>query len=299
MNQIEALKAFCAVCNTGSFVAAGQSLNVSSTMISRYVRQLEDELGCLLLKRNTRQVHITHAGQHYFDQVSPVLTSLKKINDNMMQFSSVPKGKLTVSSSVEFGGQYLAPVIERFRKKYPDVDVEIILSNQPEDIWDAKIDLALRIAPNLPGASFIAQKICQSRLALWANPSYLKRAGKPLSIDDLEQHQLLFFQHSIRSNQWLIEKDGIQKQMTFSWAWRSNNGRILNEAAADGAGIIQAPSYSVADYVAKGKLIEVLPEYSLKELAISAVYPHSFEYSLNIKLFVNELKQYFKEYPVA
>ena len=299
MNKFEAIKAFCALCHQGSFVGAAQVLNTSSTMISRYVKHLEKELGCLLVKRNTRQVHITQAGRHYLASIEPLLASFEQVHHQMQQYNDVPQGKLTISSSIEFGGQYLAPVIAQYTKNYPEVDVDVRLSNQPVDIWHDDIDVALRVAPSLPEASFIAQPICHSRLALWASPSYLSAHGKPRKLADLKQYRLLFFSHSVRSNSWIVETDGKQQEITFNWAWQSNNGRLLNEAAALGDGIIQAPSYSVADYVKRGELVELMPELSLDKLAISAVYPHSYEYSISIKALVMELKNYFSLHPIA
>jgi len=298
MNQIQAIKAYCAVYQVLSFAQAAKSLNISTTMVSRYVKQLENELGCLLLKRNTRQVHITKAGHEYYQQVHPVLTRLNSIHQQMQAYSEQPKGKLVISSSIEFGGQYLAPFIQHFHQKYPEVELEINLSNQPVDIWEDTTDVALRVAPKLAGASYIAQPFCKSRLALWVSPTYLAKHGTPKNIEDLKQHQLLFFSHDIRANQWLFNGTENPIEVKLPWAWRSNNGRLLNEAAAQGQGIIQAPSYSVAQYVAKGELIELMPEYSIKELIISAVYPHSYNYSISIKTLIEELKVFFKQYPI-
>ena len=298
MNQIEAIKAFCALCQQGSFSAAAKALNTSTTMVSRYVKQLENELGCLLVKRNTRQVHVTQAGRHYLTEVAPIMNSFENLQKQMQQYNSQPQGRLTISSSIEFGGQYLSPVIASYSKKYPEVDMEVTLTNQPVDIWNDDVDVALRVAPALPEASFIAQPICYSKLATWASPEYLSRNGIPLSLDDLARHRLLFFSHSIRSNTWIFDQAGKRIEQSFNWTWRSNNGRLLNESAAIGDGIIQAPSYSVAEYVANGRLVEILPELSISRLAISAVYPHSYEYSSSIKALVTELKAYFELNPI-
>lgn len=298
MNQIEAIKAYCAVYQALSFAQAAKSLSISTTMVSRYVKQLENELGCLLLKRNTRQVHVTKVGHEYYQQVHPVLTRLNSINQNMQAYSEQPKGKLVISSSIEFGGQYLAPFIQHLHQKYPDVELEINLSNQPVDIWDDTTDVALRVAPKLPGASYIAQPFCKSRLALWASPSYLAAHGMPNNIEALKQHSLLFFSHDVRDNQWLFNGAEQPIEVKLPWTWRSNNGRLLNEAAAQGQGIIQAPSYSVAQYVAREELVEIMPDYSINELIISAVYPHSYNYSISIKILIEELKVYFKLHPI-
>lgn len=298
MNKLEALSAFCAVYKSGSFAKAAQRLNCSTTMVSRYVKKLEDELGCLLIKRNTRNIQITDAGQQYFDQVSVILEQLHQADNTINEYNQTPSGKLKISSSIEFGSQYLPPVIALYKAAYPKVELDISLSNKPVDIWHEEIDLAFRVAPKLPEASFIAQPICHSRLALWASPDYLATHGIPHSIEELHQHQLLFFNHSLRSNQWIFQLAQQVQELVLPWSWRSNNGRILNEAAAQHQGIIQAPSYSVASYVRRGELVEVLSQYSFNKLQISAVYPHRYDYSVRIKAFVETAKTYFAQHPV-
>ena len=297
MNKLAAMKAFCLICERGSFAGAAVELGISATMISRYVKQLEEELGCLLLKRNTRQLFLTEAGEQYRQQVNPLLKRLALIEQQMTRHHDEPRGRLTLSTSIEFGGQYLAPLIARYRAAYPRVTLNVNLCNTPVNLLDDQTDLAFRVAPVLPDASYIAQPVCSTRLALWASPDYLTRQGTPDSLDALRTHQLLFFSHSIRKDQWLFNDDGQQRQLALPWAWRSNNGRLLNEAAAAGQGIIQAPTYSVAEFVERGQLVEVMPVHSIDNLVISAVYPHRYELSLRVKTFVELAKTYFAECP--
>ena len=297
MNKLAAMKAFCLICEQGSFAGAAGELGISATMVSRYIKQLEQELGCLLLKRNTRQLFLTEAGEQYRQQVSPLLKRLALIERQMTRHHDEPRGQLTLSTSIEFGGQYLAPLIARYRAAYPRVSLNVNLCNTPVNLLDDQTDLAFRVAPELPDASYIAQPVCTTRLALWASPNYLARQGMPWDIDALREHQLLFFSHSIRSDQWLFNQDGQRRQLALPWAWRSNNGRLLNEAAAAGQGIIQAPTYSVAEFVDRGELVEVMPEHSIDNLVISAIYPHRYELSIRVKTFVEMAKQYFVECP--
>jgi len=298
MNKIEAMRAFCLVADHYSFSAAAQTMNLSNTMVSRHVKQLEQHLGCLLLKRNTRKVYLTDAGKQYRQHIKPILKKLDLIEHQMHEFNVKAVGKLNISTSLEFGGQYLAPLIELYRKKHPKVALNLTLSNTPVDLFNSEIDLVFRIAPNLPNASHIAQSICTSTLSLWASPDYLSTAGTPNNPEQLREHKLLFFNHSIRKDHWLFNKSNQMIAMKLPWDWTSNNGRLLNEAAANGQGIIQAPKYSVAPYVSKGDLIEIMPEFSIKNLTISAVYPHRSELSSNIKYFVEMAKNYFKNNPV-
>ncbi|WP_281560612.1 LysR family transcriptional regulator [Thalassomonas sp. RHCl1] len=298
MNKFDAMRAFCFVAERGSFASAADEMAVSATMISRYVKQLEQSLGCLLLKRNTRKVYLTDAGNQYLQQIRPLLHKINQVEQQVSELAHEPAGKLTISASIEFGGLYLAPLIDLYREKFPRVALEFTLSNTPVDLFDSGVDLVFRVAPALPNASHIAQVVCTSRLSLWASPAYLARYGMPEKPEDLHQHKLLFFKHSIRKEQWLFVVEGEQKAIKFHWDWMSDNGRLLNEAAAHDMGIIQAPSYSVAPWVEKGLLVEVIPTYSIKPLTISAIYPHRYDLSNRVKTFVELAKGYFKDNPV-
>lgn len=298
MNKFEAMQAFCAVAEQGSFAGAAKELNVSSTMVSRYVKQLEHHLGCLLLKRNTRKVFLTDAGQEYRNHIKPIIKKLRLVESQMSDYSDTPSGKLAISASIEFGSQYLVPMIKAFNLQYPELVLDVELCNEPLDLFNSHIDLVFRVAPTLPNASHIAQTVCSSRLSLWASPEYVKTHGKLNDLMDLRQHNLLFFNHTIRRDHWLFDVEGKLEALKLDWTLTSNNGRFLNEAAAQNMGIIQAPSYSVSSYVKAGKLVEVMPQYQIKPLNISVIYPHRLELSSRVKAFVNFAKDYFFKHPI-
>ncbi len=297
MNKLVAMKAFCLICERESFAAAARGLDVSPTMVSRYIQQLEKDIGCLLIKRNTRQLTITDLGQHYYREIRPVIDKIESTEREMMEQQTDPKGKLTISASVEFGGQYLAPLVGEYHRKYPGIELNINLSNTPVNLLDDQTDIAIRVAPHLPDASYIAQGISTTRLSLWASIDYLNENGRPESLDDLQYHKLLFFSHSVRKDEWIFNVDGERIKRRYDWAWRTDNGRLLNEAAVLHQGIIQAPGYSVADYVGAGLLVEVMPHVAIDNLVISAVYSHRYALSLRVKKFIELAKAYFEKYP--
>lgn len=298
MNKIEAMEAFCLTAEYLNFSLAAKKMEISATMVSRHVKQLEEELGCLLLKRNTRKVFLTEAGEKYRNQIKPILKKLHLVNSQMRHLKSEPSGDLRISTTAEFGGQYLAPLIALYRDQYPHVKLNIRIDNNPINLFDDKTDLTFRVAPTLANASYIAQKVAQSRLSLWANPEYLAQYGTPETLDELAQHQLLFFNHSLRKEQWLFLDKGKRRLIKYNWAWASNSGKLLNESAANGQGIIQAPSYSVARYVENGNLIEIMPKFAINSLQISAIYPHRYELSTRVKAFVELAKTYFHKHPM-
>lgn len=298
MNKFEAMRAFCLVADEGSFAAAAAVLNVSPTMVSRHIKQLEAHLGCLLLKRNTRKVYLTSAGEQYRQHIKPLLKRLTLIENQITELDNAPAGKLSLSTSIEFGGIYLAPLLQSYKAQFPQVELDITLSNTPIDLFDSQIDLVLRPAPSLPNASHIAQPVCHSTLSLWASPRYLAQHGTPQKPIDLKNHSLLFFKHSIRKDHWLFQQNGSRNALKLQWQLVSDNGRLLNEAAANDMGIIQAPSYSVAPFVINNQLVEIMTQYRITPLTISAIYPHRYALSSRIKSFVTFAKQYFVENPI-
>ncbi|MDI4651213.1 MULTISPECIES: LysR family transcriptional regulator [Pseudoalteromonas] len=298
MNKLEAVRALCLVAEYKSFTRAAKQMQLSTTMVSRHVKQLEQNLGCLLLKRNTRKVCLTDAGQNYVLQMKPLLNKFNEVDEEISGLSQAPSGKLAISASIEFGCQYLTPLISQYQHAFPDVKLDIVLSNTPVDLFDSQIDLAFRVAPSLPDASHIAQTVCHSSLSLWASPAYLKIHGTPTDIAALSEHRLLFFSHHIRHDQWIFLLDGQHVCRKFNWAMTSNNGRFLNEAAAAGDGIIQAPRYSVAPFIKSGELVEVLAQHTLNPLTIAAVYPHRYALSNRVKSFVELAKLYFSQHPI-
>lgn len=298
MNQLEAIRAFCLVAQHKSFTLAAQQMHVSVTMVSRYVKNLEQHLGCLLLKRNTRKIFLTEIGTRYFEQIKPLINQFEAVNTQISDLSSTPQGTLTLSTSTELGSLYFVELVDKYQRAYPDVKLDIHLTNTPVDLFNSEVDLVFRIAPALPDANHIAQTICHSSLSLWASPDYLKKFGIPKSISELNQHRLLFFKHNVRKNQWLFALGGEHISHQFDWAMTSNSGRFLNEAAAAAQGIIQAPKYSVNHYVEQGKLVEVLPQYTLSPLTIAAIYPHRYALSNRVKSFVEFARDHFSNHPI-
>lgn len=295
MNKIQALKVFVTIVKFNSIRRAADHLDFSSTMASRYLKMLESDVGCRLINRNTRQLSLTEAGKQYHDHALRIIDLMQQADLELQNFNQQPKGKLTVSASVEFGSQYLAPFINSFLIEYPDIDLNIELTNEPVNLFTSNIDIAIRVAPTLLDSGLIAQPLINSRLSCWCSPKFYRNIEPILVIDDLNPHPLLQFNHDSRPDSWIFNIDNQLLTKTFNWHWRSNSGRLLNEAAVQGQGIIQAPNYSVAQYVKNGQLIEVLSQAAVDPLPISAVYRHKSAGTIAIKAFVAKMKLYFQE----
>ncbi len=293
MSEINQARAFCAIVEQMNIRKAAVVFGVSATMMSKYLKALEDDLGCHLINRNTRTISLTDAGRHYYQHIKPVLQDWRDLKDHMSHFADEIFGHLKITATIEFGGIYLAAIIKQYRADCPHVALELVLTNRTLNLLDEDIDLAIRVAPKLPDSGMIAVPVGQTKLRLWASPQYLSRSGQPQAPEDLHQHACLFFSQTPRANTWLFSQAGQNFELSFDWQWQTDNGRLLNEAAAAGMGIIQAPDYSVADYVKQGRLVEVLAAYRLQPMNISAIYPQRNSVSPKLSHLIELLKQHF------
>ena len=295
MNKLEAINAFCLVAKNSNFSLSARQLGVSPTMVSKHIQSLESHLSCRLFNRNTRKVQLTEAGKIFYKKVSPLLSQLQDLDREMASFAQTPKGPFRISASIEFGSQFLAPVICRFCEQYPEVELQLDLSNDRVSLLEEDVELAIRVAPHLPDSNLIAVPVASTDLKTWASPEYLARMGVPANPADLKSHRCLFFSQTPRANTWLFNIGHKLTELPFKWYWSSDNGRVLNEAAACGEGVVQAPEYSVYQYRDRGKLVEILPQYCLREMPISAIYSHRRDLSVNIRQFIQLLRQYFSD----
>ncbi|MFC3194833.1 LysR substrate-binding domain-containing protein [Marinicella sediminis] len=298
MLDIKKSRAFCAIVEHMSFRKAATTVGVSPTMMSKYLKGLESDVGCHLINRNTRAISLTDVGREYHRRIKPILLELDQLNQQMSAYAGEVRGHLKITATIEFGGIYLAEVIKQYRQQHPQVSLDFILTNRTLGLFDEDIDLAIRVAPKLPDSGLIAIPICQTHLRTWASPGYLKRCGVPRDMTALKQHACLFFSETPRKNSWLFQVDGCVTEQQLPWQWRTDNGRLLNEAAANDMGIIQAPDYSVSEYVKKGELIEVLADYRLEPFNICALYPQRNSVSPKLTRFIQLLKMHFNEQPL-
>ncbi|MBY5993991.1 LysR family transcriptional regulator [Ferrimonas balearica] len=293
MKRLEAIEVFCQVVELGQFSAVARQQNLSTAMVSKHITQLEAHLGVRLFHRTTRQVTVTEVGQRYYDEVRGLLRQLAQADQNAAQQGQFPTGRLTVSASLEFGSQYLASMMAGYQRRYPQVQVDLSLTNRTVDLIADRVDLAIRVAPFLPDSRLIATAIAHTHLGTWASPEYLAQMGTPARPEALAQHRCLLFTETPRGEQWLFQHQGEVRKQRLQWHLASNNGRVLNDMAAMGEGIVQAPDYSVAEYVRQGRLVEVLAPWRIPPIAISAIYPQTAAQHPKVRTFVEALKAHF------
>ncbi len=297
MDRLQSMEAFVKVVEQGSFARAAGVLGMSRAMVSKHVAALENHLGVRLLHRTTRRLNLTEVGRAYFDRSREILAQLAEAEETASALQSAPRGTLRVNCSTGFGVRYLAPALAAFQTQYPELQVDLNLSDRLVDIVEDGFDLVIRIG-NLQDSSLIARRLAPSRLVLCASPAYLAARGTPAHPDELPAHNFLSYAYaSTRDDVTLIAADGRRVTTHLSGNLMANNGDALLAAALAGQGIIVLPTFFVGTEIADGALKVLMPDWQLPQLTIHAVYPVNRHLAAKVRLFVDFLAERFRGEP--
>ncbi len=289
MENLTDIAVFVRVVKTDSFTAAAGELGLSRSVVSKYITRLERRLGVRLLNRTTRRLSLTEAGLRFFEQSRSALAQLENAEDEIHAMQAAPKGLLRISAPSSFGVIHLAPLIPKLQQTYPDLNIDLSIDDKLIDIVDAGIDVAIRIA-DLPDSTLIAKRIAQCRYVVCAATSYLERHGKPITPEDLTQHNCLLFRFWDTPNQWqFLSKDDQFIDVNVHGEVVCNNSLALHAILLDGGGMTMAPTFLVGDDIAKGRLVSVLRDYRIKPISIYAVYPHRQYLAAKVRAFLEFL----------
>lgn len=282
----EGVSEFVAVAETGSFTAAAKQLDISTAQVSRQVSSLEARLATKLLHRTTRKVTVTEAGNIYYQHCRQVLDGLEEAELAISDMQSKPTGKLKVTAPVTYGEATIAPLINNFLMKYPDLDVEIHLSNLKMDLIEGGFDLAIRQG-NLGDSTMMAKRLSTRTFYVCATPGYLEQHGTPKKPSDLEKHNCL----QSMNDYWFFQANGKPHNLRLSGNLRSNSGHALLDAALKGIGIVQLPGDYVCPYVENGQLTVLLEEYRSPDQGVWALYPHNKHLSPKVRMLLDYLSE--------
>ena len=292
MDKLKNMQVFCRIVELGTFAAVARDMNLSAMMISKYVAQLEKSLGVILLNRTTRSLTLTEAGQSYYSRSKQLLEDLYNLDESTSQLGNSVKGILRINAPIDFGGIYMVPAIEAYQRLYPEVKILMSLDNNPVNLRKDSFDISILVTDTLdPGV--VARKITQTELCTYASPAYLEKNGYPETIADLSTHRCLHNTNTPHGNNWIFNDKGDTLKIKNDWAFASNNGRALCEAATLGMGIVQAPKSSVMDYLDHKQLIEILHEYRIPTLLIYATYLQRRFYPAKLSTFIDFLTTFF------
>jgi len=252
---------FVKVVERGSFAAAAGDFRISGTMVGQHVRSLERWLGGALLHRTTRRQSLTELGRQAYDRFRLILSGLDDVEAMGSLATGKPAGLLRVTSTVSFGAHGLAPVLKDFRERHPQVDIDLVLSDQKPNAIDDGFDVLIRVG-ELSDSTMKARALAPYRSILCAAPQYLARHGYPQTPADLGSHSCLGFANPIPAQRWRLTGVDGEHVIPVSLVLRANNGEALRMAALSGLGVIMQPEILVARDLDEGRLVRVLDTYA-------------------------------------
>lgn len=288
-NRFGDMEIFLAAANGGSFAAAAKTLRLTPSAVSRSIARLEARLGVLLMQRTTRSLTLTPEGQSYRDRISALLAEVDSVEQSIGQTPAGPRGPLRVNSAVPFGMLYLLPLLPRFTEAYPEVTVDLSLSDAVVDLIEERADIAIRIGP-LRDTRLRAKKLGHSRMVLVASPDYLARHGIPAVPGDLIHHKCLRFSFRRSVDSWPFRIGGRTVQRPVDGAFFGNSGEVVRAMAVAGGGIARLGYFHAAADLAAGRLVEVLADYGAGDGEdIHALYDGHQRLALRVRAFLDFL----------
>lgn len=288
------LSFFSTLVKSGSLSAAAQEFNVTPSAVSKWLAQLEERLGVRLIARNTRRFSLTQEGEIYLAEGQRILSEIDDLEHAISSSHGVPIGLLKIQATFGFGRSFIAPAISEFSRQYPDLEIQLLLSDRPASLADGDIDVSVRFGPP-PDSRVMARKIANHRRRIFASPIYLKDRPLPLTPDDLAHHNCLIVrQDDVAYGQWHFTKARKTQSVKVRGNLSSNDGGAVLTWALEGHGIIMRSEWDAAPFVQDGKLTILLDDYELPPADIYAVYPQKRNLPAKVRVFVDFLAARFE-----
>jgi DNA-binding transcriptional LysR family regulator len=293
--DISVLQIFVEVMRQGSFAAVARKHNIDPSSVSRTIASLEEEIGVRLFQRTTRKLSPTEAGIIYFQRVEPLVEEMQQAIAEATDFSGQAKGSLRVTASVTFGLKCIVPILPNFGAMYPDLTVDLLLTDATIDLFAERIDLAIRLGI-LPDSTLIAQRLMPTNYVVCASPEYLQRWGTPAIPKDIEEHNCLLFPLAGFRTRWVFRnKEGDIKEVSVHGRTIISNALALQQCAIAGMGLVLLPYWLIYEDLVAGNLVNLFPDYEVTATEFNTaawfVYPSRTYVPLKVQVFMDFLKQ--------
>ncbi|MGI9280159.1 MAG: LysR substrate-binding domain-containing protein [Endozoicomonas sp.] len=284
------LMVYAEVVDAGSFTAAADALEIPKSNVSRNVSRLEESLGVKLLERTTRKLALTEVGRIYYEHCQRIREELESANHSLEKLTSVPSGHLRVCVSVTVGQSLLASHLAGFLQAYPEVTIDLQLTNRRVDLLDEGFDMVIRVGDS-PDSSLVSSLLSHSRLQLFASPDYLSSSKDNLSHpEDLLQHSCLFMNALSGKPHWTLSSGQEKQEVLIHPVCASDDFGVLKQLSLDGMGIVKLPDYMVKDEVEAGSLIRVLEPWEGEGINLYALAPSRRGITPKVRAFIDYLK---------
>ena len=287
------LEFFVQVARRGSLSAAARELDLTPPAATKRLAQMEARLGVRLVNRTTRSVSLTDEGETYLAYATRILAELHEMEDAVSSRGTAPRGLLRVNATLGFGRTTIAPLVSEFARRYPEVEVQLQVTDRPIDLVESGFDLAIRFG-TLPDSRLNARRIMSNRRFLCASPAYLERHGTPQALSDLARHRCIIHrQNDDAYGIWRFLHQDHSEAVKVDGSLSSNDGDIVLGWALDGHGILIRSEWDLAKYLESGRLRVVLPEFTLPSADLFVYYPNRRNQSARARAFIDFLVEEF------
>ncbi|EPX99150.1 LysR family transcriptional regulator [Ralstonia insidiosa] len=293
MDRVSDLEFFTQLVKQGSLAALARELGVTPPAITARLAQLEKRLGVRLLNRTTRRLSVTHEGEIYLATGARLLEELQELEQTVSSSRGTPKGLLRVNATFGFGRRHIAPAVVEFARRYPEVEVQLELTDRSVNLADKAFDIGIWFG-TVPDSRMVARRIVSNRRLLCASPEYLKRAGVPQVPRDLQSHQCIVLRESDAAyGTWYLTRASKQATIKVRGVLSTNDGETGVLWALAGYGILMRSEWDIHEHVRAGRLVPVLADWALPAADIFAVYPERANLSAKVSAFIDFLTDWF------
>lgn len=287
MDRLQSMRVFAKVVEQGSFARAAEVLEMSNTVVTRNIADLEAHLGTRLLNRTTRKLSLTETGQQYLERVVQILTDVDDADAMATSSSRKASGTLRIYCHPGFGQFQLAKLLPLYNQAYPEVVLDVTLADQAVDLVEEGFDVGIFMGLQKFDASLIARRLATSNVVMCASPEYIARRGEPRSPREVSDHDCLNFSFELLRNSWPMEWDGKHVDVPITSKMTSNSVAVLREAALAGMGIMLRSSLTLEDDLTSGRLVRIMCGQHPGQLALTLVYPSRRLLSCKVRTFVD------------
>jgi len=296
MGRLNRDRLFVAILEEGSFVAAATRLGMSSSRASKLLSRLESELGVRLINRTTRSLSPTEAGRAYYDRLRPLLEEYDSLDLSIRNISGEPRGRLRLTAPLTFGALELAPALNDFAARFPEIELDVSFSDRAVNLVDEGFDMAVRIG-RPEDSSLISRKLCDVRILLVASPDYIERHGAPAAPADLAEHECIIDTNYRDPDRWAFHVAGEEQLQPVQGRIRYSNAEASLRAAVAGLGLARLPAFVAGAALHSGEVIRLLEDFEIEPYGVHALYPHSRHLATKVRVLVDFLAERYRGTP--
>lgn len=287
MIKLEDMSVFVSVVENNSFSLAGRRLRISASLVSSRISRLERDLGTRLLNRTTRKIEVTPSGQRFYEDSVFILQSVSQAEARASEEADKPQGSLKISLPVSFHRNVFQPALADFLKRYPDISLQIEITDRFSDLINDRIDVALRMG-KMEDSNFRARILTPLKKMIVASPHYLKTHGTPQSPDDLKSHNCLLLRFpGSKQFRWDLQEEAESMSQIIAGNIDATNTLALKQMARDGLGLSMQYAWDVEDDINNGRLVSILEPYLPGEDYLQAIYPYEKYIPVRLRVFID------------